>query len=894
MLPVQIRYNHVPVIVRQIGNIISIMALKRYARFFIRLGVALSIAAFVAFAQYVLWGWVNRGVQMTAAEYSIAGFAYSGYGRDQSPLEQEYPDEAQLSRDIDLLATLTKRVRTYSSIDNAAVVPLTARKGLKLTNGIWLDQNVEHNQREMEAGIRLANQYKHIDRLIVGNEAVLREDMTPDTLIFYLQTVKAATNKPVSTAEPWHIWLKYPELAENVDFLTVHLLPYHEGVPAEAAVSYAMQRYDELARTYPDKKIVIGEIGWPSRGPGVQAAIPSRANEALFLRTFLSQERTRTLDYYVMEAFDQPWKVALEGWAGAYWGVFNADREPKFSLTGTVPRDIHWQSKSQEAAIYAFIPMLLVAYLLSGWSLLGRVWLAILVQASVATLIVGINVPADYYLTPKDLVGLSVLIAATLITISVLLTHGYEFGEVLFKRIWKRRFAPLPALPPEEEPFVSIHLACYNEPPEMVIETIDSLARMHYRNFEVLVIDNNTADEALWKPVEAHMAKLGPNFRFFHLRPWPGFKAGALNFALKETDPRAQVIGVVDADYVVDPDWIATLVPHFVDAPDVAVVQAPQAHRNWETQPFRRMCNWEFDGFFRIGMHHRNERNALIQHGTMTLVRRKFLDEVGGWSEWCICEDSELGLRLLRKGYDTRYVDQVLGKGLTPANFAAIKSQRFRWAFGAMQILKAHLPALLGRSQLNMAQRYHFLTGWFSWFGDALQLVFTFASLLWTMLMIVAPESFGLPMTVLVAPMLGFMAFKAAMGPILYRRTMQCPWVDIAGASLLSAGISHAVARGVFAGIFMRKGVFVVTPKGWKAKRLLAFFGPIREELGLLVSLLVCVVSVSVTLGVQDPAAKAWVAVLLFATIPYWAALGCQIASYWPEKAPQDSTVRAS
>jgi exo-beta-1,3-glucanase (GH17 family)/cellulose synthase/poly-beta-1,6-N-acetylglucosamine synthase-like glycosyltransferase len=871
------------------------MAFTRYARFFLHVAVALIIATFVASAQFAMWAWVNRGQPMAEAESAIAGFAYSGYGRDQSPLEDDFPSERQLSRDLDILAKTTDRIRTYSSIDNVAVVPLSAKKGFHLTNGIWLDQSVEHNMKEMEAGIKLARNYPHIDRLIVGNEAILREDMSADTIILYLDAVKKATGKPVSTAEPWHIWIKNPQLVEHVDFITVHLLPYHEGVPADKAVTYAMQRYDELERTFPGKKIVIGEIGWPSRGPAMQAAIASRENEALFLRTFLALDRSRTLDYYVMEAFDQPWKVALEGWAGAYWGVYNADREPKFSLTGEVPRDINWEGKAREAALYAFFPMFLITLLLSSWSLMGRIWLAVLVQASVATLIVGINVPADYYLTQRDLVGLSVLIAATLITISVLLTHGYEFGEVLFKRIWKRRFAPLPALPPEQEPFVSIHLACYNEPPEMVIETIDSLARSNYRNFEVLVIDNNTADEALWKPVEEHIARMGrPNFRFFHLRPWPGFKAGALNFALKETDPRAEVIGVVDADYVVDPDWLATLVPHFVEAPDVAVVQAPQAHRNWENQPFRRMCNWEFDGFFRIGMHHRNERNALIQHGTMTLVRRKFLDELEGWSEWCICEDSELGLRLLRKGYDTRYVDRVLGKGLTPANFAAIKSQRFRWAFGAMQILKAHLPALVGRSNLNLAQRYHFLTGWFTWFGDALQLIFTFASLLWTILMIVAPKSFGLPMTVLVAPMLGFMAFKAAMGPILYRRTMECPWTDIAGASLLSAGLSHAIARGVFAGIFRKKGVFVVTPKGWARSKGLAFFAPIREEMALLAGLLIAAVSVAVSLGTNDPAARAWMAVLLFETIPYWAALGCQIASYWPEKAPQGEPVAAT
>jgi hypothetical protein len=112
-------------------------------------------------------------------------------------------------------------------------------------------------------------------------------------------------------------------------------------------------------------------------------------------------------------------------------------------------------------------------------------------------------------------------------------------------------------------------------------------------------------------------------------------------------------------------------------------------------------------------MHHRNERNAIIQHGTMTLVRRQALERVGGWGEWCICEDAELGLRLMAAGHEVRYVDEVLGRGLTPADFKAFKAQRFRWAFGAMQILKAHARALLGQSALTAGQRYHFLTGWF-------------------------------------------------------------------------------------------------------------------------------------------------------------------------------------
>src|SRR5690606_2479889 len=194
----------------------------------------------------------------------------------------------------------------------------------------------------------------------------------------------------------------------------------------------------------------------------------------------------------------------------------------------------------------------------------------------------------------------------------------------------------------------------------------------------------------------------------------------------------------------------------------------------------------EFEGFFRIGMHHRHERNALIQHGTMTLVRLQSLRDVGGWSEWCICEDTELGLRLLEKGYELRYIDEKFGRGLTPVDFKALKSQRFRWAFGAMQTLKHHLPKLLGKSTLNFGQRYHFLTGWFGWMGDALQLVFARGSIGWTFAMLAFPKSFSLPVAIMLTPIIFFLVCKGALGPVLYRKTMNSGWLDILGASLAS------------------------------------------------------------------------------------------------------------
>jgi exo-beta-1,3-glucanase (GH17 family)/cellulose synthase/poly-beta-1,6-N-acetylglucosamine synthase-like glycosyltransferase len=876
--------------------------MKTAASLLFRLVVAVLLAGAIAATQYVAWERWNRSSITVGSESAIRGFAYSPFQRDQSPLTNTYPDDKDIGADLDLLAQAASSIRTYASTENPNVTALAEQRTLQVTAGAWISGDYERNAREIDAIIDAASTWRHIPRVIVGNEVVLRKDITPQELTAYIAHVRKTLkryNKPVSTAEPWHVWLKHPELATSVDFITVHLLPYHEGIPVESAVEYALMRYDELVRTFPNKKVLIGEIGWPSRGPIVssEGANPTQAsaspeNAARFIREFLSHPRAPTLDYFLMEAMDQPWKVELEGWAGPYWGMYNAEREAKFPLEGLIVKDIRWAEKASIAAAIAFLPMVLICFLLSDWHVFGRAWLAVLVQACATTLVLGANVPADYYLTQRDLIGLTGLIIATVLTIAVLLSHGFEFGEVLFKRRWRRHFKPLAPHSPESEPFVSVHLACCNEPPEMVIATIDSLAAMTYTNFEVLVLDNNTRDEALWKPLQARCAELGPRFRFFHLENWPGFKAGALNFGLEQTDPRAVVVGVVDADYVVSPDWLSCLIPHF-ETPDVAVVQAPQAHRDWETQPFRRMCNWEFDGFFRIGMHHRNERNALIQHGTMTLVRRSALLEVGGWSEWCICEDTELGLRLIQKGYDTRYVDHILGRGLTPSDFTAIKSQRFRWAFGAMQILKHHLPQMLGRSKLNVAQRYHFLTGWFAWLGDALHLVFVLASLAWTLGMLFMPKAFGLPVSALALPVLAFMAFKAALGPILYRRTMDAPWKDILGASILSVGLAHAISRGIFAGIVKRHGEFVRTPKGWKSQGKLAFFAPIREELGLLIALVSAATALVVMRGTADLEARLWVGILALQCIPYIAAVACQIASYMPDRPTPETDAAA-
>ena len=314
----------------------------------------------------------------------------------------------------------------------------------------------------------------------------------------------------------------------------------------------------------------------------------------------------------------------------------------------------------------------------------------------------------------------------------VLLTEAHEWAEATWVGSWRRPFVTR-KLRDDQLPMVSVHVPAYNEPPEMMIETLDALAKLDYPSFEVIVVDNNTKDPAVWQPVRAHCEKLGPRFRFFHVDPLSGFKAGALNYALAQTAPEVSAIAVIDSDYMVTPDWLRDMAAQF-ENPKIAIVQAPQDYRDDGENLFKAMCYAEYQGFFYIGMLTRNERNAIIQHGTMTMVRKSALVEVGGWSEWCITEDAELGLRIFEEGYEATYIPQSYGKGLMPDTFLDFKKQRARWAYGAVQILRRHLRALRGKdeSALTRGQRYHFVAGWLPWLADSINLIFTMAALAWS------------------------------------------------------------------------------------------------------------------------------------------------------------------
>lgn len=847
--------------------------------------ISFSILLFITLLNLASWAWMNRSFSFISWEEPIQSLSFSPYQKDDDPTLGKLPSSWEIDQDLARVAGLAHSIRTYTVSDGLEVVPELAQNyNLEVTAGAWLDRRLEHNQEEVQSVIQLAQQYSNVTQLIVGNEVLLRNDISAGDLMEYLRTVRSQVNVPVSTAEPIHIWLKYPDLANEVDFIAVHILPYWEGVAAEEAIAKVLKDYRKIQQRFPNKHIVIAEMGWPSAGRRIQFAEPGRVNQARVLREFLNIAKAENIEYNLIEAFDQPWKAKIEGGVGAHWGIFDTQREPKFDWDQPVKEYGYWPL---QAAISSLLTLLFLFWLMRRWTHLnpaGMVFFALLVQVATSLIIWTISIPMlRAFVEPLELMVLvplqSMLYIATLI-------GAWELTELVWTRQMRRYFPPIPHKPLQRHPKVSLHLAICNEPPEMVKQTLDSLANLDYSNYEVLVIDNNTMDPEVWKPVEAHCQKLGEKFRFFTLGKCLGFKAGALNFALSQTAKDVDIIGIVDSDYIVEPNWLRALLPYFEDD-KIAFVQAPQSHREWEQHPFQEMINWEYAGFFYIGMVTRNEANAIIQHGTMSLIRSSALTGSGGWSEWCICEDAELGLRLLLQGYESIYVNHEFGRGLTPSTFSAYKKQRFRWAYGALQILKAHSKNLnpFCNTPLNAAQKYHFITGWMPWFVDALHLVFTALSLLWSIGLVVAPNSFQYPLQVFILSVLGIFVSKVLHHLVLYRTLMNCTWKQRLGSMLAGMGLTYTVALAMWRGLFTRHTPFMRTPKCEGQSRWISGLRMAWQESLLMLLLWIAIVAVLIVRGYEDPDAVIWAIALFIQSTPYLAALASSLISTLPAKA---------
>ncbi|MGA7183708.1 MAG: glycosyltransferase, partial [Pseudolabrys sp.] len=565
-----------------------------------------SVAAVVALVVCVhagLWSLLQRQQAVANIDAPLASVSYSPYAQSQHPDYGDRPTPEQIRADLKILSPYTNTIRTYSSTGGGELVPaIAAEFGLKVTLGIWIDKNEARNEREIQSAIALARRYTNINAIVVGNETTLRADKTIDELKALIQRVKRMSPVPVTTGEIWTVWRDHPELASAVDFIAAHILEYWVGIPAEKVVDETIAHYNKLRAIHPGKRIVIAEFGWPSAGYNMLKANPGRIEQATVLRDFISRAEAYGIDYNIIEAFDQPWKTN-EGGVGMYWGMFDASRHAKFSWAGLVNDPDHWKLGGLAVLLGLLLSLPILAR--SNATFGEAVTLAVaanVVGAWFAT-IFAFWQTHYFVLGAAFALGLGMVLLIPLAAIA--LARIEEIAAIAFGRGPRRLIAAALPAPDGFAPKVSIHVPAHREPPDMLKATLDAVARLDYPNFECVVVINNTPDPTFWRPIEEHCRTLGERFKFIHDDNVAGYKAGALRLALAHTAADAEIIGVIDADYVVRPDWLKDLVPAFVDA-KVGMIQAPQDHRDGERTVMHHAMNGEYAGFFDIGMVQRN------------------------------------------------------------------------------------------------------------------------------------------------------------------------------------------------------------------------------------------------------------------------------------------------
>jgi exo-beta-1,3-glucanase (GH17 family) len=299
------------------------------------------------------WSWLGAEQQMPPSPLTKGEKAhcisYAPFRTYESPFGPDQPvDPRAIEADLAQLSAITGCVRTYS-VDHGLdrIAEIAKRYGMKVMQGLWLSPLPERNARELATVVRLAREYPEtIAAVIVGNEVLLRREMSPRELARIIRDVKAQVAMPVTYADVWEFWLRHRELASDVDFITIHILPYWEDVPVPGrkAAQHVDAIRKQVASFFPDKEIFIGEFGWPSAGRMREGALPSRSNQARALHEVLALAQHENYRINLIEAYDQWWKRTLEGTVGGHWGLYDAVRRlPKFTWGGTVSDHPYWQ-----------------------------------------------------------------------------------------------------------------------------------------------------------------------------------------------------------------------------------------------------------------------------------------------------------------------------------------------------------------------------------------------------------------------------------------------------------------------------------------------------------------------------------------------------------------------
>jgi exo-beta-1,3-glucanase (GH17 family) len=357
------------------------------------------------------WWWLGSAVPMPPSPLNrgekLYCISYAPFRGGQTPLDLTTKIQpAQIEEDIAQLAKVTDCVRTYSVDFGLDQVPeIAQRHGLKVMLGLWVSSHTDRTQYQISTGVALANRFPDVVRaVIVGNEVLLRGEVSPAMLGETIRSVKSRVKAPVTYADVWEFWLRYRELAASVDFVTIHILPYWEDdpVPARDAADHIDAIRRRVVGNFRDKEIVIGEVGWPSAGRMREGALPSPANQARVIADVLSRGKQEQFRVNVIEAFDQPWKRALEGTVGGHWGLFDdGTRRQKFTWGEPVSNHPRWPWQAAGGIVLAGVIFAAAHHArrtAGAAEIAARAWAAVALNAAVAGVLVGWtieNVPVE-------------------------------------------------------------------------------------------------------------------------------------------------------------------------------------------------------------------------------------------------------------------------------------------------------------------------------------------------------------------------------------------------------------------------------------------------------------------------------------------------------------------
>src|SRR5215216_1140386 len=805
----------------------------------------------------------------------LPSVSYAPFEGTGHPDVDNLPSVEKIRADLKKLAPLTRAIRLYSSTGGVELVPpIAAEFGLKVTVGAWIDKNIDRNEREIDAAISLAKHNSNVIGIVVGNETIYRGEQKIDDLIELIKRVKKSVNVPVTTGEIWNIWRDNPQLGYSVDFIAAHVLPYWENFTAKQAVDQAVSMFQLLRDQFPGKRIVIAEFGWPSAGYNLRNAEPGRFEQASVLRNFVTRAEAIGMDYNIVEAIDQPSKI-YEGGVGPYWGILDASREPKFAWTGPIVNENYW--KLATIALLVGILMSLPILRIEQPSIMQALVLSAAANGVGAWASTVFAYWAGHYFVFGSAFALTLGLILLVPLVLIAMARIDEIAAVAFGRGPRRLITKSATLAPATIgenvafPKVSIHIPAYFEPVDMLKQTLDAVSRLDYPNFECVCIINNTPDPAFWQPIQDHCRTLGERFKFINAEKVQGFKAGALRIAMDRTAADAEIIGIIDADYVVHPDWLKDLVPVFAD-PRVGLVQAPQEHRDGDLSLMHYIMNGEYAGFFDIGMVQRNEFNAIIVHGTMCLIRRSAMDMAGGWSSDTICEDTDLGLTIQQQGWLTHYTNVRYGEGLLPDTYEAFKKQRHRWAYGGFQIVKKHWRRFLpGASRLTPDQRREFSLGWLNWLGaESLGVLVAILNLIWVP--IVAFADIAIPDKILTLPIIASFVVSLVHFVALYRLRVHIKAGQMLGAMIAAMSVQWTVSRAVAQGLITEHLPFARTSKGGLSRMSIEFQAFWEAVIGVLL-LVGAAVLVVTNEAKQVREIYVFAAVLVLQSLPFLAAV---------------------